>query len=286
MRRIAHTSDLHFGRADPHLVEALRKDLERQAPHLIAISGDFTQRARRREFAAARDFLETLPAPVVCVPGNHDIPTYNPLARFADPRRRYREYIGPHCRARLVDEEIAAAAVDTTAAARLSFDWAGGRIKSKRVAEVLNWISAETKDHFTIVVAHHVVKSFIAGSSRGDRLRRRALDALARAGVDLVLGGHHHRADARVYSSGEGLPGILVVHSATSTSGRLRGEPNSYNLLEVDQDHVLCRVRAAAGGGFAEARTMLFRRVRHEPPATGGARHAGRPRHQWTFVRA
>lgn len=261
MRRIAHLSDLHFGRADPLLVETLRQDLERQAPHLIAISGDFTQRARRREFAAARDFLGTLSAPVVCVPGNHDIPTYNPMARFADPRRRYREYIAPNCRARFVDDEIAAAAVDTTAAARLSLDWAGGRIKSDDVAEVLGWIAAETKDHFTVVVAHHVLKSFNAGTSWGDRLRHGALDALARAGVDLVLGGHHHRADAQVYSASEGLPGILVVHSATSTSGRLRGEPNSYNVLEVDQDQVLCRVRAAAGEGFAEARATAFRRI-------------------------
>jgi 3',5'-cyclic AMP phosphodiesterase CpdA len=260
MRRIAHLSDLHFGRAGAAMVDALRRDLDQLAPDLVAISGDLTQRARPHEFAAARDFVRSLPGTVICAPGNHDIPL-NPLLRFLDPRRRFREYILPHCRAYHVDDEIAVAAIDTTSRARFSFDWSGGRIKRDDIAGVLRWMRAETCDHFTVVVAHHVLKTLVERESGGHRLRRRALGELADAGVDLVLGGHHHRADAQIFAPGANAPDILVVHCSTTTSERVRGEPNAYNLLELDGDRVLCRVRAAAREGFAEIKATGFRRV-------------------------
>ena len=53
MTRIVHLSDLHFGRDRPELVEPLLDRLHALAPDLVAISGDFTQRARVRQFAEA-----------------------------------------------------------------------------------------------------------------------------------------------------------------------------------------------------------------------------------------
>ena len=70
MRSIAHISDLHFGRHDPVIATGLLADLAAEKPDLIAISGDLTQRARRAEFAAAREFLDRLPAPAVAVPAS------------------------------------------------------------------------------------------------------------------------------------------------------------------------------------------------------------------------
>ena len=58
MRRILHLSDLHFGRTRPDLLDplvALAADL---SPDLVAISGDFTQRARRSQFVEAARFLD------------------------------------------------------------------------------------------------------------------------------------------------------------------------------------------------------------------------------------
>src|SRR5688572_8716147 len=43
MRTVAHISDLHFGRIDHRVVEALVEDLEEQKPSLAIISGDLTQ---------------------------------------------------------------------------------------------------------------------------------------------------------------------------------------------------------------------------------------------------
>ena len=88
--RIAQIADLHFGRERPPLVEALTRELAAQGPSLVACCGDLTQRAREGEFSAAHVFLDALPAPVLAVPGNHDLPGWRFWSRFARPWRRWR----------------------------------------------------------------------------------------------------------------------------------------------------------------------------------------------------
>src|SRR5688572_10615602 len=90
MRTLVHLSDLHFGRIDAALLDPLRTAVLGTKPDLIAISGDFTQRARRSEFAEARRFLASLHAPKLTVPGNHDVPLWNIGARFFAPLDRYK----------------------------------------------------------------------------------------------------------------------------------------------------------------------------------------------------
>src|SRR3954464_10544929 len=89
MRCLAHLSDLHFGRVDPAAVEALLRSLEAARPDLVVVSGDFPQSARTGEFRAARAFLDRLPAPTFAVPGNHDLPQWDPLERL--PRAPHRQ---------------------------------------------------------------------------------------------------------------------------------------------------------------------------------------------------
>jgi 3',5'-cyclic AMP phosphodiesterase CpdA len=61
MRTIAHISDLHFGRLDKPVAEGLVADLAHRSPAVLVASGDFTQRARPAQYAAARDYLKRLP---------------------------------------------------------------------------------------------------------------------------------------------------------------------------------------------------------------------------------
>ena len=93
MRTIAHISDLHFGTEVPAVARALIDDLEKNAPSLVVVSGDLTQRARRKQFDAARAFLAQLPRPQLVVPGNHDVPLYDVIRRFAAPLKRYGRFI-------------------------------------------------------------------------------------------------------------------------------------------------------------------------------------------------
>src|ERR1700687_2965536 len=106
MRVIVHLSDIHFGRLDPALVAPLTDVVTRIAPSLLAVSGDLTQRARRSEFTAARRFLDALPFPRLVVPGNHDVPLYNAVARFATPLRRYTEAITTDLSPVYQDDEV------------------------------------------------------------------------------------------------------------------------------------------------------------------------------------
>ena len=85
MRVLVHLSDLHFGRIDRALLSPLARRVLALRPDLVVVSGDLTQRAKSAEFRDARRFLDTLPAPLLVVPGNHDIPYYNVFQRFFQP---------------------------------------------------------------------------------------------------------------------------------------------------------------------------------------------------------
>src|SRR5262249_53743488 len=97
MLTILHISDLHFG--PPYLPDvgaaALRFAAELNAD-VIAASGDFTQRPKVWQFAAARAFLDRLPpAQLVTVPGNHDVALYRVVERLLRPFANYRRHIAP-----------------------------------------------------------------------------------------------------------------------------------------------------------------------------------------------
>ena len=89
MRRIAHISDLHFGRHDTRKVDALIDSLDQNSPDLVVVSGDLTQRARQSEFAAAQEFLDRIRRPIVVVPGNHDVPLYAVHQRLLQPYAKF-----------------------------------------------------------------------------------------------------------------------------------------------------------------------------------------------------
>src|SRR5215216_5685185 len=74
--RILHASDLHFGRpAVAAQLVSLRNCITELAPDAAAISGDLTQRCANSEFVRARAYLDDIrkAAPVIVIPGNHDV---------------------------------------------------------------------------------------------------------------------------------------------------------------------------------------------------------------------
>ena len=104
----------------------LRRRVKALAPDLVVVSGDLTQRARARQFRAARAFLDSAAASRRWwCPGNHDVPLYNVLARFLRaarrlPPRRSRADVEPG----FVDDEIAVLGINTAR----SFVFKGGRV--------------------------------------------------------------------------------------------------------------------------------------------------------------
>ena len=58
MRTLVHLSDLHFGRVNESLILPLLTVVRELSPHVVAVSGDLTQRARASQFKQARRFLD------------------------------------------------------------------------------------------------------------------------------------------------------------------------------------------------------------------------------------
>ncbi|MEP6822392.1 MAG: metallophosphoesterase family protein [Chthoniobacterales bacterium] len=236
MRTIVHLSDLHFGRVDPAIVVPLLDFIRAQKPDLVAISGDLTQRARTTEYLAAREFLREIPFPQIVVPGNHDVPLRNPLARFIRRLDHYRRYITPDLQPSYKDDEIAVIGVNTARA----FTWKDGRINRRQLAKLRKGFQGIGEERLKIVVTHHPFDLPAGASGRVVGRSRLALRTLADCRVDMLLAGHFHIADTGQTATRYHIPGYsaLIVSSGTSTSTRQRGQANSLNVIRVEQSRL------------------------------------------------
>ncbi|MCA9064565.1 MAG: metallophosphoesterase [Planctomycetaceae bacterium] len=245
MLKILHLSDLHVGPGFLQVVaEAALKTAFECGADAIVVSGDVTHRAQRGQFEQARQFLNRLPAiPRIVVPGNHDVPLYRIAERFRSPLGLYREYIEDRLNYSVQLPGAKIVALDSTSPRR---SISNGRIHLRQ----LDFCSEEFADvpagTARIVVAHHHFAP--APDYEWDRViqqGRRAIDRFADLQVDLILGGHLHRAyignTLDVYAGRHRERGMIVVQCGTTTSQRGRGrerEKNSLNLVQIDDDQI------------------------------------------------
>jgi 3',5'-cyclic AMP phosphodiesterase CpdA len=251
MTVIAHLSDLHFGAEDPAVVAAIGADIAAAKPDLVAISGDLTQRARTREYLAAAAFLRSLPAPVLAVPGNHDMPSFELIERFTDPWRRWRHHVAPEVEPVWTDDHVALVGLNTARRGGFDLEWEQGRVGRRRLARLEAKLAALPRHLFRIVLAHH---PFAAPATRpGARLMSgvaAALEAFVRHEVRMVLSGHLHLPDiapARDLPPGASL---LLVQGSSATSHRLRGAPNAWHRITVRDGIAEVEARIWDGGAW------------------------------------
>ena len=234
-RSLLHISDPHFGRERVEVVKALLALHRQLAPRLVIVSGDLTQRARPAQFDAAQAFFATLDAAATLViPGNHDVPIYNLLARLRSPYGRYRGAFGDLLEPVYEDDQVLVIGVNTSTPRRR----VDGEVNAGQVAAVVQRLGQASPDQLRIVVVHQPV-AVPPGSERQRLLHgaSEAVPAWVNAGADLVLGGHIHLP--YVLSLPEHFAGLQraawVVHAGTAVSDRLRMDaPNSVNELRFD----------------------------------------------------
>lgn len=277
MKTIVHLSDLHFGRADPELLGPLIEHVRGAAPDLVVVSGDLTQRARDREFREARAFLDALPSPRLVVPGNHDVPLYNPVARLLFGLRGYRRHIAAEVAPFYRNDECAVLGVNTARSLTVK----DGRISSGQLRAIERVFRGVPPEVTKVLVTHHPFD--LPPRSHHDRVvggARRAIEALAELGVDVVLSGHAHQAHAGHSATRfrAAHRAILLVQAGTATSTRVREEPNSWNIVRLDGGGVRVERQAWSGalGRFVTVDDQHFRRApsgwsseAFAPPALG-----------------
>ena len=237
MRTIAHLSDPHFGRVERVTVQALIATVTEAKPDIVVVSGDLTQRAKEREFQEARQFLEALPSPQIVVPGNHDVPLYNVLARALKPLRNYQRYISKDLEPFYSDDEIAIVGINTAR----SLTFKNGRVNRQQVARSCARLEACGENRTRVIVSHHPFDLPETRELHGLVGRARmAMAGFARCRVDLILSGHLHISHTSESAPRYKIPGhsALVIHAGTATSTRGRGELNSFNLIKVDRSSV------------------------------------------------
>ena len=262
MSLLLHVSDPHFGTELPHVVSDLRALALAQRPRLVVLSGDITQRARRAQFEAARRFLDALGAPVLAIPGNHDVPLFNLPARLFTPYGGYARCFGAVAPEH-ADAQLLVIGVNTTRWWRHKH----GELSRQQVRTVAERLQRAQAGQLRVVVVHQPLQVLDAGDAHDClRLRGMTRDGVARAwseaGADLVLSGHIHRSF--IVQAADGARGLWCVQAGTAVSRRLRrGEPNEVNLIRwSDGECVVEQWEHRGPAGFVPARRAAFRPAR------------------------
>ncbi len=235
---VLHTSDFQCGEPYlPHVGEALVRIAHDIAPDVVVVSGDLTQRAKRREFEQARELVDRLgPVPVVLTPGNHDVPLYRVWERLLDPFGNWRRFTGEESLDSVTRVDGATIVALHSAAPRRAI--VNGRIDDGQVTFARRAFDDCAPNDLRLLVTHHHFVPIPQGrAGRPLPGAARLAEAFGQMGVDVLMGGHVHQIHLRTASEIVGCPRrdppLPIVTCGTSTSRRGRGPEGGLNSLNV-----------------------------------------------------
>jgi 3',5'-cyclic AMP phosphodiesterase CpdA len=265
IRRLAHISDLHWGRGwHPGASDALHSLFKSDPPDLILVSGDLSQRAKHRELAAARRYLDGLGPPWIAVPGNHDIPLYPLHRRVFSPYGRYRRHIHADVEPAYTDEHLAVFGLCSAHGWTLS----EGRLARGQIARLEQRLKSARPSQFVVLLLHHpLVHADPADRDRSLWGAPSVLRLLARANADLIVSGHyHHQLGVNLQDHYPRLPRpVRQFFSPTTLSVRGRKkdrERPGFHWIEV-RDGAYSVIPCAYGdGAFTPLGGWTFPRMR------------------------
>lgn len=238
--RLIHISDLHFGTEIPALVQSLRDHVMATPADVVVVSGDMTQVASHTEFKRAYDFLHSLDLPLFCIPGNHDIPRYNLVERFADPYGRYQQYFGGDMMPILLSDNVCMIGINTARPILPHWNWAHGAI-SRRQLQALKHYYEQHPHKVRVCVMHHPLQTTMDENFKNIIYgRAEALQEIGDMGIDLVLTGHVHHAAATFMDFGQHR--TVFLGASTALSRRTRRSANGYNVIDIANDVITMKI--------------------------------------------
>ncbi len=233
MTTLLHISDTHFGTEQPPVVEALARLSRDLSPDLLVLSGDITQRAKPEQFAAARQFVDRLGVPRLVIPGNHDIPLFNGVARLLFPYANFQRAFGEVLEPSHDSADLLVLCVKTTRRLR----HVEGEVSAAQIDRVAARLRSARPGQLRVVVVHQPLH--VESDAEKEHLlhgHAAALKRWAAAGADVALGGHIHLPYVRELTpAGAGGARIVVAQAGTAVSSRVRRDvPNSVNVIRHD----------------------------------------------------
>lgn len=277
--QLLHLSDVHFGAlANIDQIEALEQMLPDLRPDALVVTGDLTQRARHGEFQRARALVQAAArtAPVLVIPGNHDVAWWHrPLIPFSrDPLYvKYRRYFGDDLAPTLTlpgGGALIASVLTSYGVAwgsltlRLRDLAVKGHLPKREIARVRALFEAAPREQARILVVHHNVLRGDISRRMGLARWRQAQRRIVASGAEVVLCGHDHQEGAEL------LAGRVVVSTAGTLCRRTRGgRPTSFNFVTIEATavHITFFRWDAEGRKFRASDTAAFARPGRQAPA-------------------
>lgn len=245
--RIAVLSDLHVMRGEEGAARLYRKRLEvaiaqvnREAPDAVLIAGDLTEDGSAEQLEVFVTGLAMLSAPVLYIPGNHDVgnkrlPGGPPPA--ADALRTYEGVAGPSWFA----TEVAGLHCVGINATLL-----GSGLPQEKAQ--WDWLEAQMRRGVAgpvVALTHYPLYLSTPAEPGGDywtvepEPRRRLLDLLVTAGAAVVISGHLHRPNFASHA-GITFAGAPSVAFGLPADSRTEG----WMMVTIDRNRgVRCEVR-------------------------------------------
>ncbi len=220
MFKVVQVSDLHFGCADAHVIEAGANIIREIQPDLLIVAGDLTQRNWSWQFFQAVQFFKSFDCPLLMVPGNHDMPFFNLFVRFRKPMKHYQKYFSDQKNMLFENDFLNVVGINSTN----RFHVKDGKLKKIDLLALEKSFQETAAYKWNILVTHHPLSSIhhVKAPLISPPLEK----------THLWLAGHlHHFRFEPLEYQGKKLNGYQCV-SGTFVSNRLRSEQNSFNLFE------------------------------------------------------
>jgi 3',5'-cyclic AMP phosphodiesterase CpdA len=253
--RLLQLSDVHFGRhAVGVYTDAVLRRVAAKRYDAVVVAGDLTQRNFRWQFRDAKAFVDTLraAAPVLVIPGNHDVAWWwKPvgLGLSWPMLRGYRKWISPDLEPTLSLPGVTVVALNSchgiqpyTLTTRLRDLSVVGAIRSAQWERARTAFAAAPSSDLKVLVFHHNLLRGDLSQRWGLVARADGIAAALATGADLVLNGHDHQTRIEEIALGSRK---MVVSNSTSFCERTRGGlPAAFQEIEVTPAQVTVRACA------------------------------------------